>query len=125
MRRLTFFLCLLMVVVLRWTIVSAAARTTTGRNEAVLPKTDLTLEAVNTGFKASLVAVGIRAEGPVWITHELLSAGIDARAHSTTAILSRSKSTIGIRIHRDHGGHGDRNLPPTSDRAYRPRRIYL
>ena len=88
MRRLTFLLCLLMVVVLRWTIVSAAALTTTGRNEPVLPKTGLTLEAVNTGFKASLVAVAIRAEDTVWITHELLSAGTDARAYSTIAILS-------------------------------------
>src|SRR6266849_4397633 len=94
MRRLTFLLCLLMVFVLCWTIVSAAALTTTERNEAVLPNTDVTPEAVNTSFQANPVAAGIRAEDTVWITHELLSPGIDARAHTTTAILSRSNRRV-------------------------------
>jgi hypothetical protein len=46
MRRLFFILCLLMVASLRWIIGSAAALTTTEQNEAVLPKADVTLEAV-------------------------------------------------------------------------------
>src|SRR5437773_7576262 len=112
MRRLTFLLCLLMVVVLRWTIVSAAALTTTERNEAVLPKADVALETVNTGFKASLVAAGIRAEDTVWITHDLLSAGIDARAHSTTAILARSNRRVEFEFIDIAAGMVIENLPP-------------
>ena len=125
MRRLTLLLCLLMVVVLRWIIVSAEALTTTERNEAVLPKADITPEAVNTGFKVSLVAAGICGEDTVWISHEPLSVGIDARAHSTTAILSRSNRRVEFEFIEIAAGMVIENLPPTSDQAYRHRQIHL
>ena len=117
MGRLTLLLCLLLVAALRWIIGSTEALTTTEQKEAVLPKTHVTLEAVNTGFKASLVAASIRAEDAVWITHELLSAAIDARVHSTKCDPLPIESTSGVRIHRDRGRQDDRESPSNSDRA--------
>jgi hypothetical protein len=125
MRRLTFFLCFLMVVVLCWTIVSAVVLTPTERNEAVLPEAGVTVEAVSTSFKASLVAAGICAEDTVWISHEPLSAGIDAGARSTTAILSQSNRRVEFEFIEIAAGMVIESLLPTSDQAYRPRQIYL
>jgi hypothetical protein len=124
MRRLTFLLCLLMVVALRWIIGSATALTTMEQNEALLRKTDLNLEAVNTGFKAGLVAVSIR-EDTAWIADELPSAVVDAGAHSTTANLSRPNRRVELEFIENAAGRLIENLPQTSACAYRPRRIYL
>ena len=125
MRRLFFVLCLLMVASLRWIIGSAAALTTTEQNEAVLPEADVTLEAVNTGFKASLVAASTCGEDKAWITEELLYAAIDAGAHSTTASLSRSNRRVELGFFEVAASRVIENLLQTSDWAYRPRRIYL
>jgi hypothetical protein len=76
----------------RWNCVSL--NTTSEQNEAVLPKADVTLDAVNTGFKASLVAASTCAEDKTWITEGLLCAATDAGAHSTTATLSRSNRRV-------------------------------
>ena len=111
MRRLTLLLCLLMVAALRWIIGSAEALTTTEQSEAVLPRPDVTLEAVNTGFKASLVAASICAEDAAWIIHELLWAAIDAGAHSTKRDPLPIESTSGVRIHLDRGRQDDRKSP--------------
>ena len=125
MRRLFFVLCLLMIASLRWIIGSAAALTATEQNEAVLPKADVTLEAVNTGFKTSLVAASTCAEDKAWITEELLYAAIDAGAHSTTANLLRSNRRVELGFLEIAAGRVIDSLLQTSDRAYRPRRIYL
>ena len=125
MRRLTFLLCLLMLAVLRWIIGSATALTTMEQKEAGLRKTDLTLEAVNTGLKASLVAASICAEGPAWIADELLSAVVDAGAHSTTANLSRSNRRVESEFIENAAAGVIESLPQASDCAYRHRRIYL
>ena len=125
MGRLTLLLCLLLVAALRWIIGSTEALTTTEQKEAVLPKTHVTLEAVNTGFKASLVAASIRAEDAVWITHELLSAAIDARVHSTSAILSRSNRRVEFEFIEIAAGRMIENLPPTRIGPDRPRQTYL
>ena len=117
MHRLTLLLCLLMVAAFRWIIGFTEALTTTEQKEAALPKTHVTLEAVNTGFKASLVAASIRMEDGLLITHELLSAAIDAGVRSTKCGPLPIESTSGVRIHRDRGRQVDRNLPPTSDLA--------
>jgi hypothetical protein len=106
-----------MVVAFRWIIGSTEALTTTEQNEAELPKAHVTLEAVNTGFKARLVAASIRVEDGLLITHELPSAAIDAGVRSTKCGPLPIESTSGVRIHRDRGGQDDRNLPPTSDWA--------
>ena len=111
MRRLTLLLGLLMVAWLRWVIGSAEALTTTEQKEAVLPRIHLTLKAVNTSVKASLVAASIRAEDAARITHALLSAAIDARAHSNKCDPLPIKSTSGVRMHRDRGRQDDRKSP--------------
>ena len=111
MRRLTLLLCLLMVAALHWIIGSAEALATTEQNEAVLSTPDLTREAVNTGFKASLVAAGIRAEDAARIIQEPLWAAIDAGAHSTKRDPLPIESTSGVRIHRDRGRQDDRKSP--------------
>jgi hypothetical protein len=98
MRRLFFFLCLLMVASLTWIIGSAAALTTTEQNEVLLPRADVAPEAVNTGFKASLVAASTCAEDQAWIIEELLYAAIDAGAHSTSANLSPSNRRLELRF---------------------------
>ena len=125
MRRLFFVLCLLMVASLSWIIGSAAALTTTEQGEALLPKADVAPEAVNTGFKANLVAAGTCAEDKAWITDELLYATIDAGAHSTAANLSRSNQRVELGLFEIAAGRVIENLLQTSDRAYRHRRIYL
>jgi hypothetical protein len=117
MSRLTFLLCLLMVAALRWIIGSAEALIITEQHEAVLPTPDLTLEAVNIGFKASLVAASIRAEDAAWVIHEPLWVAIDAGAHSTNAILSRSSRRVEFELIEIAAGKMIENLPPTSDRA--------
>ena len=114
-----------MIASLRWIIGSAAALTTTEQNEAVLPKADVTLEAVNTGFKTTLVAASTCAEDKAWITEELLYAAIDAGAHSTTANLLRSNRRVELGFLEIAAGRVIESLLQTSDRAYRPRRIYL
>jgi len=111
MRWLTLLLWLLMVAGLRWVIGSAEALTTTDQKEAVLPRIHLTLKAVNTGVKASLVAACMLAEDAAWITHALLSAAIDAGAHSTKCDPLPIKSMSGVRIHRDRGRQDDRKSP--------------
>jgi hypothetical protein len=111
MRRLTLLLCLLMVAAFRWIIGTTEALTNTEQKEAVLPKTHVTLEAVNTGFKASLVAASIRAENGVLITHALLPAAIDAGVRSIKCGPLLIESTSGVRIHRDRGRQDDRKSP--------------
>ena len=106
MRRLTLLLGLLMVAWLRWVIGSAEALTTTEQKEAVLPRIHLTLKAVNT----SVIAASIRAEDAARIT-ALLSAAIDARAHSNKCDPLPIKSTSGVRMHRDRGRQDDRKSP--------------
>jgi hypothetical protein len=111
MRRLTLLLCLLMVAALRWIIGSAEALTITEQNEAVLPRPDVTLEAVDTGFKASLVAASIHAEVAAWIIHELLWAAIDVSARSTKRDPLPTESTSGVRFLRDRGRQDDQKSP--------------
>ena len=111
MRRLTLLLCLLMVAAFRWIIGSTEALTTAEQKEAALPKTHVTLEAVNTRFKASLVAACIRAEDGVLFTHELPSAAIDAGVRSTKCGPLPIESTSGVRIHRDRGRQDARKSP--------------
>src|SRR5947209_6969876 len=82
MRRLTLLLFLMMVAAFRWSIGSAEASTTTGQNDAVLPRMHITLETVNTGFEDTAVAASIRATDTVWIMQELLSAAISVGPHS-------------------------------------------
>ena len=116
MRRLTLLLCLLMVSALRWIIGSPEALTTMEQNEAGLPNPHLTLEAVNTGFKASLVA-SIRMGDTAWFAHERLSAAIVSGAHSTNVILSRSSRRVEFEFIDIAAGRVVENLPPTSDRV--------
>lgn len=125
MRRFSLLLCLLVVAALGWIIGSAEALTTTQQRDAVLPKTHLTLEAVNTGFKDSSVATGIRTADAAGISYELLSVAIEARPHSTNTILP-IKSTRGVQTHRNRSGQGDSkmSLLPQIGRD-RPRRTYL
>jgi hypothetical protein len=111
MRRLTLLLCLLRVATFRWIIGSTEALTTTEQKEATLPRTHVTLAAVNTGFKASLVAASIRTEDGVLIAHELLSAAIDAGARSTNVGPLPIQSTSGVRIHRNRVRQVDRKSP--------------
>ena len=111
MRRLTLLLCWLIVAAFRWIIGSTEALTTTEQKEAALPKTHVTLEAVNTGFKASLVAASIRTQDGILITHELLSAAIDAGVRSTKVGPLPIESTSGVRIHRDRDRQVDRKSP--------------
>ena len=111
MRRLTLLLCLLMVAALHWIIGPDEALTDTGQNEAVVPTPDLTLEAVNTGFKGSLVEVGIVAEDAVWTIQESLWATIDAGAHSTKRDPRPIESARGVQIHRDRRRQDDRKSP--------------
>jgi hypothetical protein len=111
MHRLTLLLCLLMVAAFRWIIGFTEALTTTEENEAVLPKAHVTLEAVNSGFKASLVAASIRMEDGLLITHELLSAAIDAGVRSTKCGPLPIESASGVRIHRDPGRQDGRKSP--------------
>ena len=86
----------------------------------MLPKADVTLEAVNTGFKTSLVAASTCAEDKAWIAEELLYAAIDAGAHSTTANLSRQNRRVKLGFIEIAAGRVIENLLQTSDRAYRP-----
>src|SRR5437667_6213927 len=111
MRRLTLLLFLLMVAALHWIIGSAEALATTEQNEEVLSTPDLTREAVNTGFKASLVAACIRAEDAAWIMQEPLWAAVDAGAHSTKRDPLPIESTSRVRINRDRGRQDDRRSP--------------
>jgi hypothetical protein len=110
MRPLTLLQCLLMVATLRWIIGSTEALTPTEQKEAALLKTHVTLEAVNTGFKASLVAASIRTEDCVLIAHELLSGAIDAGARSTKVGPLPIESTSRVRIHRNRGKQVDQTL---------------
>ena len=125
MRRLTFLLCLLVVAALRWIIGSATVPTTVEQNEAMLPKSDVTLEAVNTGFRPSLVAASICAQDTVWIADELPSTAMDLRAHSTTTNLSRSNRRMELEFIENVAGRVDRKSPQTSDCVFPPRRIHL
>src|SRR5450432_1126285 len=94
MRRLTLLLCLLMVAALQWIIGSAEVTAPLEPREVVLPKTHITLKAVNTGFKATPVVAGVAHQDAAWIANELPSAAIDARPPSTTSILSRSNRRV-------------------------------
>lgn len=89
MRRLTLLLCLLMIATLRWIIGSAEALATTEQDEALLRTPDLTVEAVNTGFKVGLVAASIRAEDAAWFIHGPQWAGLMQVRIQPDAILSR------------------------------------
>jgi hypothetical protein len=91
----------------------------------LLPKADVAPEAVNTEFKANLVAASTCAEDKAWITEELLYATIDAGAHSTAANLSDQIDEWNWDSSRSRRGRVIENLLQTSDRAYRHRRIYL
>jgi len=125
MLRLTLLLCLLMVAALRWIVVSAEALTTAEQSGAGFPKKHVTLEAVNTGFKASPVAASIRAEDTAWIIHEVPSAAIDAGGYSTTTILSRSNRCVEFEfIEIGDSRMIEISLQPRIG-PYRPRRIYL
>jgi hypothetical protein len=126
MRRFSLLLCLLVVAALGWIIGSAEAPTTTQQRDAVLPKMHFTLEAVNTGFKDTSVATGIRSSDADWISYELLPTVIEAYPRSTNAILSRSESTSGIRTHRERCWQGESKIPALPQiGSDRPRRPYL
>ena len=111
MRRFSLLLCLLVIAVLGWIIGSAEAPTTTQQRDAVVPKTHLTLEAVNTGFKDTSVATDIRTADAAWITYELLSAATEARPHSTNTILP-IQSTRGFKLIVIETGKAIENVPP-------------
>ena len=117
MRRLTLLLFLMMVAAFRWSIGSAEASTTTEQNDAVLPRTHITLEAVNTGFEDTAVAASIHATDTVWIMQELLSAAIGLGPHSINAIHSRSNLRVVFKLVEIVAGRMIEDLPPVSDRA--------
>src|ERR1019366_6008937 len=110
MRRFSLLLCLLVVAALSWIIGSAEAPTTTQQRDAVLPNTHLTLEAVNTGFKDTSMATGIRTADAAWITYELLSVAIAARPYSTNTVLP-IKSTRAVQTQRNRCGRAIRKCP--------------
>jgi hypothetical protein len=104
MRRLTLLLCLIVVAVLRCMIGSAEAATTTEQNNAVLPKTHVTLKAVNTGFEATPVEPSICAAGAAWIIEALLSAAIGERPNSLNTIPSRSNRRVELELTENVAG---------------------
>jgi len=115
----------MMVAVLRWIIGSAEAATTTEQNDPVFQ------DARHFGgcqYRLRThcpVAASIRSVDAAWIIQEQLSAAMDARPHSINTIPSRSNRRVEFEFIDIAEGMVIENLPPTSDRAHRPRRIYL
>src|SRR5438034_387770 len=108
MRRLTLLLFLMMVAAFRWSIGSAEASTTTEQNDAVLPRTHITLEAVNTGFEDTAVAASISRD-----RHSLDYARAAVGSDWCRSTLNQHdplpvESTSGIRVGRDRRRQNDR-----------------
>jgi hypothetical protein len=125
MRPIIFLLCLLLVAALRGVIGSDDAPTTTEQNDAILSKTHVTLEAVNTGCNATPDGASIRTEDTAWITHELVRAVIDVPTLSQYGPLPIELAS-GIGIYRDRRRQEDQKSPSSlGSGTDRPRRTYL
>ena len=91
MRWLTLLLCLLIVSALRWLVESAKPTATAAQDDVdvVLPKTQSTLEAVNTGSNTTPTS-SMGTQDAAWIPCEPPSAAADSRPQLTNTMLSRT-----------------------------------
>ena len=117
MRWLTLLLCLLIVSALRWLVGSAEPPATTAQDHVVLPKTQSSLEAVNTGSNATPTPASMGTQHAAWINCEPRSAAIDGRPQLANTILSRTNRLMEFEFIEMDAGRMIENPLSTSDRA--------
>ena len=122
MRRLTLLLSLLMIAALRWIIGSAEAPIATEQRDAVL-KTHVTVEAVNTDFKATPVTASTDEESGLGLPTSCFRQRL-MQVHTQLTRPLPIDSTREFEF-TEIGAGTVENLPPASDRASSASNNYL